>query len=485
MTSIKSNEKVVDGDDIESQRAEDGIVENFITPHSLTAILKRLAMAGVEMRGLDPIPVEKRTHTRYYNIFTLFGGSFLSLLPLSIGVTPTLAFGLSFKDAAAMIVTMQFVFVLPTLYILTLAPQLGMRHLIVILEVLIFGILATVAGAECLAAVRPGTLPIEGAIGIILAVAFCIGFIGYKALHFICQYIWIPSGISILILVGCAGSKLSTQTPASSFGPAPYLATISICAANMATWGTIVGDYACYMPPQAPRLRLALYCLAGLYVPFSLMMILGAAVGGAIPSIPSWTSAYATGGVGGVLGEILIPRLGGFGRFILILLGMSIVTTSARDMYSMSLFTVAVVPWLGRVPRVFILCGAAAVMVGVAIAASRSFLSTLSTLVSIAGYMTGPTVCVFLIEWLYFRKADPANLDPAIWNDAAALPSGIPAIISSLVPWALIVTSMSTGWYVGPIAMRVGDLAYELGTVTAGLLYFPLRLLEVRWLGHV
>ena len=47
---------------------------------------------------------------------------------LSIGVTPTLAFGLSFKDAAAMIVTMQFVFVLPTLYILTLAPQLGMRQ---------------------------------------------------------------------------------------------------------------------------------------------------------------------------------------------------------------------------------------------------------------------------------------------------------------------------------------------------------------------
>jgi hypothetical protein len=141
--------------------------------------------------------------------------------------------------------------------------------------------------------------------------------------------------------------------------------------------------------------------------------------------------------------------------------------TPARDMYSMSLFTVAVVRWLGRVPRVFILCGAAAVMVGVAIAASRSFLSTLSTLVSIAGYMTGPTLCVFLIEWLYFRKADPSKLDPAIWNDAAALPSGIPAIISSLLPWALIVTSMSTGWYVGPIAMRIGDLAYELGTVSA------------------
>lgn len=253
----------------------------------------------------------------------------------------------------------------------------------------------------------------------------------------------------------------------------------------MATWGTIVGDYACYMPPQAPRLRLAFYCLMGLYVPFSLMMILGAAVGGAIPSIPSWTTAYGAGGLGGVLGEILTSRLGGFGKFILIILGFSIVTTAARDMYSMSLFTVAVLPWLGRVPRVLILCCAAGVMIGVAIAASRSFLSTLSTLVSIAGYMTGPTVCVFLIEWLYFRRADPGELDPAIWNDAAALPSGIPALVSSLVPWALIVTSMSTSWYVGPISMHAGDLAYELGTVSAGILYFPLRLWEVRMRGRL
>jgi purine-cytosine permease-like protein len=35
---------------------------------------------------------------------------------------------LSFRDAAAMIVTMQLIFIIPTLYILTLAPLLGMRQ---------------------------------------------------------------------------------------------------------------------------------------------------------------------------------------------------------------------------------------------------------------------------------------------------------------------------------------------------------------------
>ena len=81
MASIMSKEKVIEAEDLESQIAEDGIVDNSIAPRSLRGILKRLAMAGVEMRGLEPIPVEKRTHTKYYNIFTLFGGSFLSILP--------------------------------------------------------------------------------------------------------------------------------------------------------------------------------------------------------------------------------------------------------------------------------------------------------------------------------------------------------------------------------------------------------------------
>jgi purine-cytosine permease-like protein len=357
--------------------------------------------------------------------------------------------------------------------------------LIVILEVLIFGILATVAGAECLAAVRQHTLSIEGSIGIIIAIGFCIGFVGYSALHFVCQYIWIPNGIALLIFIACAGPKLYEQAPASSSGASPYLSTIAICASNMATWGTIIGDFACYMPPHAPRLRLAFYCLMGLYVPFTLMMLLGSAIGGAINVIPSWTTAYGEGGLGGVIGEILVSRLGGFGRFVLVILGLSIVTTSARDMYSMSLFTVAVIPWLRRAPRVIMLSCAAGVMLGVALAASRSFLPTLTTLVSIAGYMTGPTVCVFLIEWLYFRKADPSSMDPTIWNDATALPTGIPAIISAIAPWALIITSMSTTWYVGPIAVHAGDLAYELGTVCAGLLYLPLRTIEIRWRGRL
>jgi len=60
---------------------EEGIIEDFVAPGSLKHLLRKLTTAGVEIRGLEPVPPEARTHTKYYNIFTLFGGSFISILP--------------------------------------------------------------------------------------------------------------------------------------------------------------------------------------------------------------------------------------------------------------------------------------------------------------------------------------------------------------------------------------------------------------------
>lgn len=63
-------------------RPEEGtIIDNYVAPQSFKNFLKGLATAGVELRGLEPVPLQDRTHTKYYNIMTLFGGSFVSLLP--------------------------------------------------------------------------------------------------------------------------------------------------------------------------------------------------------------------------------------------------------------------------------------------------------------------------------------------------------------------------------------------------------------------
>jgi len=87
-STTKNPSTSVEKSDLESQPTpQNEPVEEFTPPASVSsstsfsALLKGLTTAGVEMRGLEPIPAEKRNHTKYYNIFTLFGGSFVSVLP--------------------------------------------------------------------------------------------------------------------------------------------------------------------------------------------------------------------------------------------------------------------------------------------------------------------------------------------------------------------------------------------------------------------
>lgn len=357
--------------------------------------------------------------------------------------------------------------------------------LIVTLTVGGFGVIGSVNGGQCLAAVRPGTLSIEGGISIIMIISMVIGFMGYRVLHLFTRWGWIPSLFAIIILVGAAGDQLSHQAPSRAQKGQDYMGMVAFCAGNMVTWGNVVGDYACYMPPKAPRFRIAMYCLFGIAAPFSLLMVLGAAIGGAVRMVPSWTAAYASHGIGGVIGTILVSRLGGFGQFILVLLGVSVLATCARDVYTVSFNLTVLAPILRKVPRALLAIVATGAIIGVAIPASKSFVTSIIAFLSIIGYYAGASITCFLTEWFYFRKADPASFDPAIWNDGRALPSGLSALASVIIAWAFIIPSMEQRWYTGPIAEKTGDLGSEFAVVVAFLAYILIRSFEIKTRGRL
>jgi purine-cytosine permease-like protein len=50
---------------------------------------------------------------------------------------------------------------------------------------------------------------------------------------------------------------------------------------------------------------------------------------------PDWAAAYASGSVGGLLGAVLAP-VGGFGKFCLVLLALSIVANNIPNNYSVN-----------------------------------------------------------------------------------------------------------------------------------------------------
>lgn len=75
----------------------------------------------------------------------------------------------------------------------------------------------------------------------------------------------------------------------------------------------MASDFGTYIAPGASKRRLFLYCYLGLALPSLPLMILGAAIGGAVPNTPALLEGYNNGSVGGALGAMLQPA-GGFGK---------------------------------------------------------------------------------------------------------------------------------------------------------------------------
>lgn len=217
----------------------------------------------------------------------------------------------------------------------------------------------------------------------------------------------------------------------------------------------------------------------GFFIPSVPLLILGAAMGGAVPQVPSWAAAYEISGVGGVFYEMLTPA-GGFGKFIVVLLALSVIGNIALSMYSVALNLQMFLPIFARVPRFFFIIAAFAVLIPCSIKAAEQWEESLENFLALIGYWAGCFDAVLISELVFFRRMDYSTYDHAIWNVGRLLPSGIPAIAASVVSFGLVVPGMAEVWYTGPIAKTTGDIGFELAFVVTALFYFPFRWLEIR-----
>ena len=77
---------------------------------------------------------------------------------------------------------------------------------------------------------------------------------------------------------------------------------------------------------------------------------IGAAIAGVAGSVPAWNDAYVGGNVGGLLNAVLAPA-GGFGKFLTVILSLSVAANLASIFYTASLNFQVIVPRLVAVPR--------------------------------------------------------------------------------------------------------------------------------------
>lgn len=218
-------------------------------------------------------------------------------------------------------------------------------------------------------------------------------------------------------------------------------------------------------------------------IPTILLMTLGAAIAGAVPNNPEWEELYGKYQVGGVLAAILASA-GGFGKFVLVLLALTLLGNTCGTFYSITLNFQTLIPWLFKVPRYIFAFVIAAIIIAVAITAVDDFFLSLENFVALIGYWSAAFVAILIVEDVVFRRRNYALYDHASWNDASKLPLGVAAMAAGILCWGLIVPFMDQAWYQGPLAKSTGDLGFEIAFVLSGVLYIPLRYAEKRLTGR-
>ena len=163
---------------------------------------------------------------------------------------------------------------------------------------------------------------------IIAACTFIITLFGYKVVHMYEMITWIPCFIIFLIVLGVFAHSGDFENIPMGRGAAETGSVLSFAASvfGFATgWTSYASDYTCYQPRNASRTKIFFWVLAGLNFPLNFTEMLGLAIATATVNNPAYSKAYEDNAVGGLLGQVLFPHLGTFGKFCLVILALSII----------------------------------------------------------------------------------------------------------------------------------------------------------------
>lgn len=351
-----------------------------------------------------------------------------------------------------------------------------------------------IVGAQLLNAVN-GTVP--GYAGILI-ITFCtcfITFCGYKFVHAYEYWSWIPTCIVFFIMLGMfahsgdfinipMGVGISEMGSCLSFGSTVY---------GFATgWTSFAADYTVYQPKTQSRRLIFLSAWVGLIVPLLFTQFLGIAIMSATDIGDGYNNKYAEGYRasvnGGLIAAVLEP-LGGFGKFCLVILALSIVANNCPNIYSVGLTLQVLGQATQRVPRFIWTFIASCVSLAIGIPGYDHFETVLENFMSLIAYWLSIYSGISLAEHFVFRRGF-GGYRVEDHDKPEKLPMGIAASIAFVFGIVGIVVGMSQSWWTGPIGRAAGDPAvggdvgFELAFAFSFFVYCLARPVELRWTGR-
>jgi NCS1 nucleoside transporter family len=422
----------------------------------------------------------------------------------AIGVLAVPVFALGFVDSVLTILFINILGILPVCFFSTFGPRFGMRQMILsrfffgyygVKVIAVFNCLAclgwssvnVIVGAQLIHAVNP-KVPGWAGIIIIAACTFLITLFGYRVVHFYEMVSWVPCFIIFLIVVGeFARSGDFVNIPmGSGEGEAGSILSFAASVFGFATgWTSYASDYTCYQPVNTSRTKIFIYVFAGLIFPLCFTEMLGVAVATAITNNPAYADAYSTNAVGGLLHQVLVPPLGGFGKFCVVILALSIVGNNCPNIYSLTFSLQILTHYAQMIPRFLWTLIGTVIYCAIAIPGYSHFESVLENFMLVIGYWLAIYEAISLPEHFIFKKG-MRGYQPEHYDQPKYLPPGIAALGAFCFGVFGATMGMAQVWYIGPIGKLIGvgyggDIGFELAFAFASVTYVPFRYAERKY----
>jgi purine-cytosine permease-like protein len=188
----------------------------------------------------------------------------------------------------------------------------------------------SISGASVLYALSDGRLPQWAGVIIICTTVWIICVLGITWIHRLDAYLWIPPCVVWCVTAGTGAKHFSgnaIKSPTGANGAAAAFSFIAVIFSFAVSWINCAADYNVRMPAKTPRWKIFVATYVGICVPTILVQTLGAALYSGTEANHAWKVAFNDAGVGGPLKMALLPA-GGFGKFLLVIAGLSSIPVS-------------------------------------------------------------------------------------------------------------------------------------------------------------
>ncbi|CAE6426691.1 unnamed protein product [Rhizoctonia solani] len=452
-----------------------------------SSFIKRLRTWGVESRGIYPVLPEHRTDPQFSKSFFVWcvivqlEHLIVEFFPRSLstctyescsfseGTVGVLVYGLTFRQAAGVIVGFNLLSALPPAYFSTFGPKLGLRQMVQARYS--FGQLVRYHRARSVQPTlddgiqHPQRNPrrTDAQCGVRRQDelerrnrCYQISFFGYRILNWYERVAWFPVLVMYLVVLGVGGRHLMHGHEEAPLAPVKSVLSFgATVAAFIISYAALMSDYTNYMRVDVASWRVFLFSYLGLLLPTASIQLVGAAFAASLPSNPSWQAGYDAAGIGGLIDAVLSPT-NGFGKFLTVLLALS-----SPTLYSFGISSQVVLPFTARLPRYVFSIAGTGILIPLAIVGSTRFEETLVDFLGLVGYWSSTFVAVIAVEHVVIRKRDWSAYDISAWNAPRRLPPGIAALGACVCTFGLIVPCMDQVWFTGPIAKTTGDIGFE------------------------